>query len=208
MKMSKRDQAACLAHLGFVLHQRAQAVATNRLTFKESNKRTYLDTAIDVPASFLRKEIRRFLADQNLISGAEQNSEVERFLELITTEAGLIVARGTDETGDELYGFVHRTFQEYFAAMDVLERYRQDDNSAIVRDFLEQYVHDPHWHEVILLLFGKLLHKFATNQLHFILDHQCRSSKYWDVVQQDLFFVCTCLAQGIRIKGFSPKILF
>ena len=68
-------------------------------------------------------------------------------------EAGLIVERGTDEKGETLYGFVHRTFQEYFAAADVEERYRQDEDPSIISQFLAEHLHDPHWREVIFLLF-------------------------------------------------------
>jgi predicted NACHT family NTPase len=124
----------------------------------------------------MRREIKRFLANQHLLAGAEQNADAELFLELVRIEAGLIVARGTDETGETLYGFVHQTFQEYFAAVDVIERYQQEDDSKIIRNFLKDHLHEPHWREVILLLFGKLKHKFATAQLRGILEGKSRLS--------------------------------
>jgi hypothetical protein len=156
----------------------------------------------------MRREIKRFLVNQNLLAGAEQNTEAELFLELVRIEAGLIVARGTDETGETLYGFVHRTFQEYFAAVDVFERYQQEDDSKIIRNFLKDHLHEPHWREVILLLFGKLKHKFATAQLRGILEGKSRLSIYAEVVKQDLFFVCDCLIEGITVEtSFAKQIV-
>jgi hypothetical protein len=205
MKLSKDDQKACLAHLGFVLHQRAQEFA---LEEDEQRKPTSSDTAVDVPASFLRKELHRFLANQNLLTGAEQHTEAERLLEMVRTEAGLIVSRGTDEDGEPLYGFVHRTFQEYFAALDVLNRYQQEDDSTIIRAFFADHVHDPHWQEVILLLFGKLKHKFATGQLRLILAGKTRRSSYSDTLKQDLFFVVQCLTDGIVVdQDFASEVI-
>src|SRR5205823_6275477 len=105
------------------------------------------DAATDVPAEDMQREIERFLKSENLLSGAEINAEAERFLDLVKTEAGLIVERGTDQRGP-LYGFVHRTFQEYFAAVAVFEQSKQEDDPAIISDFLKEHFHDPHWNEV------------------------------------------------------------
>src|SRR6202030_2313319 len=100
--------------------------------------------------------------------------QASRFLELVKEEVGLIVERGTDENSESLYGFVHRTFQEYFAAADVYERYQQKEDTVIISEFLRDHLQDPHWHEVILLLFGKLKRGPATRQLRQILDGKIR----------------------------------
>ena len=142
------------------------------------------------------------------MSGAEQHAEVDRLLDMVRAEAGLIVSRGTDEDGEPLYGFVHRAFQEYFAALDVLNRYQREDDSNIIRNFLVDYVHDPHWQEVIFLLFGKLRQRFATNQLRFILAGKTRRSRYSSIIEQDLFFVANCLADGIVVdQDFADEVI-
>ena len=102
--------------------------------------------------------IVRFLNGRKLIAEVvEQHTEAERFLELMQVEAGLIVERGKNESGENLYGFVHRTFQEYFAAGHVYTDYLQEENPDIITKFLKEHLHRPHWHEVILLLLGKLI---------------------------------------------------
>lgn len=207
MKMGKESQTACIAHLGFILHQRSQE---NILSSNDT--RTSIvqneDTATDVPTRFILREIEKFLKVQKLFAGAEQEFEAGRFLELAKTEAGLIVERGTDEDGEALYGFVHRTFQEYFAAVDVYERYQQEDDSSIISDFLKEHLHDPHWHEVILLLLGKLKHKQATAQLRRVLKGESRLSKYSNILQQDLLFICDCFAEDITVENdFAQNII-
>src|SRR5690349_813930 len=183
--MLKEAHYACVAHLGFVLHERSQEKDSNKKGSKE-------DTASDVPTRFMLREIEHFLNSRKLIGEvAEQRAEAKRFLELMQIEAGLIVERGKDENSEDLYGFVHRTFQEYFAAADVYERYQQEEDPTIISEFLIEHLHDPHWHEVILLLLGKLKRKPVTAQLCQFLEGKIKSrrSQYTDIVQQDLFFV-------------------
>src|SRR6266567_3921354 len=203
MKMGKEDQYACVAHLGFALHERSQESKEGILESTSIDLTSSVrDFANDVPTKFLLREIEHFLRSRKLISEvAEQRVEAERFLELMRVETGLIVERGKDESDEDLYGFVHRTFQEYFAAADVYERYLQEDNSTIISDFLANHLHDPHWSEVVLLLLGKLKRKQATVQLRRILEGKSRLSKYTEIVKQDLFFACTCLAEEINVEN-------
>ena len=196
MKMSKDDQLACVSYLGFILHTRSQE------NFDESDKKE--DTTVDVPARFLKSKVVEFLKQQKLISeGSEQKKEAERFTALMQEEAGLIVERGTDENGEVLYSFVHRTFQEYFAAMDVYERYQQEEDPKIISKFLHEHLHDPHWREVTLLLLGRLKSMPVTKQLRDLLQGKTKSlrSRYVEIVQQDLFFVCDCLVEEIKVES-------
>jgi hypothetical protein len=62
---------------------------------------------------------------------------------------------------------------------------------------------DPYWHEIIVLLLGKLLRKPVTIQLNRILQGTMKGlrSRYTDFLQQDLFFVCDCPIEEIAIEG-------
>jgi energy-coupling factor transporter ATP-binding protein EcfA2 len=206
MMLRKEDQYACIAHLGFVLHERSQ-LDKEGPSEDATNQRALLptrDLASDVSASFLVKEIERFFQQQNLFTSvAQQRTEARRLLELVQAEVGLIVERGADETSEILYGFVHRTFQEYFAAVDVYERYQQEEDAAIISQFLVEHLHDPHWREVILLLLGKLKRKPVTAQLKDLLTGKMNSrrSRYTEILQQDLFFACLCLSEEIAIEN-------
>jgi hypothetical protein len=190
------------------LHERSQEKDEESTDLEETKSPKGL--ADDVLSRIMLKEIERFLENQHLYSSiAEQNLQAKRFLELMQVEAGLIVERGTDENGESLYGFVHRTFQEYFAAADVYERYLQEEDATIISEFLVDHLHDPHWREVILLLFGKLKRKPATAQLRQILNGKIKSrrSQYTDIVQQDLFFVCDCLIEEIAVENELAELV-
>ncbi len=202
LKLSKGDRYACIARLGFILHKRSQEKLQSGTNSEKTSSNS--DLTNDIPFKSMLREIELFLQNQKLFSSiAEQNAQAERFLELIQEEAGLIVERGTDEDGERLYGFVHRTFQEYFAAADVYECYLQEGNSTIISEFLREHLHDPHWYEVIHFLFGKLKRKQATAQFGQILEgkNQSRRSLNNDILQQDLFSICLCLIDEISVEN-------
>ncbi len=198
MKLGKEDQYACVAHLGFVLHERSQE-KKGKSTGSANNPST-TSAASDVPTRFMLKEIEHFLSGRRLLSEtAEQRAEAKRFLDLMQIEAGLIVERGKGEDGEDLYGFVHRTFQEYFAATDVYERYQQEEDPTIISAFLHEHLYDPHWYEVTLLLLAKLKRRPATLQLRQVLERESRLGRHVDILHQNLFFVCACLAEDIPV---------
>jgi hypothetical protein len=204
MQMTRDIQRATLAHLGFVLYERFQERE------KDGNSEFYGDC---LTLTQMQTEVESFLKSRQLFSPEERQLEAERFLELMRTETGLIVKRGRDDGGEALYGFIHRTFQEYFAALDIY--FRQADSphpdrpgenaNAILNTFLTRHLHDPYWQEVILLLFGKLGPVRATIQIQMILDPPegkvCCRSNHTEIIQQDLFFACTCLQEEITVQN-------
>ncbi len=197
LKLSKEDQYVCVAFLGFVLHKRSQEEVL-------ADNDEPAGMTVDVPSRFLRTNVESFLKERDLIIGrAERNKVASRFIQLVQEEAGLIVERGTAENGEALYSFVHRTFQEYFAAADIYERYQQQEDPAIISEFLMENLHDPHWREVIFLLLSKLKSTPVTNQLRQILQGKIKShrSAYTEIIQQDLFFICDCLLEEIKVEN-------
>ena len=200
IRMSREDQFACVAYLGMILHERSQDKQNER----RQGSQKVEESSTDVTGRFLQREIECFIKEQKLIAEVtKQRREAERFLALMQEEAGLIVERGKGEDGEELYGFIHRTFQEYFAAMDIYEQYEQEDTPEIVSEFLQEHLHDPHWQEVILLLISKMRRKPVTKLLGQIIEGRLRSrrSKYRTIVRQDLFFVSECLCEGVVVEN-------
>ena len=180
---------ACVAHIGFILHQRSQ----ENMHPQDS----------DVPLRELLKVVFEYLQLQHFfISRSEERIQASCFLELVREEAGLIVERGTDEQGESLYGFIHQAFQEYLAAVDVYERYLESEDPSIIRQFLIDHLHDPHWQETILLLLAKLKRGPVSTHLSAILDGTLYSqrSSYTDLFQHDLFFLYSCLIEGVIVE--------
>ncbi|MFF9280785.1 HEAT repeat domain-containing protein [Streptomyces griseosporeus] len=60
--------------------------------------------------------------------------------------------------GGEVYGFVHRAFLEYLAAIDIAQRYaaREWTEDELIDQVFVRRAEDPNWHEVLLLLVGLL----------------------------------------------------
>ncbi|GHO65586.1 hypothetical protein KSC_044780 [Ktedonobacter sp. SOSP1-52] len=199
MKMGKDEQYACVAYLGFILHERAQQVyelgTEKKLVLEEGDN--------DVPQTFLLQIIENFLAKRKVIADSnERQREAKRFCDLMLEEAGLIVERGTGSDGELLYGFIHRTFQEYFAAFWIFDQFQEDVSLKVIEDFLQKHLHDPHWHEVILLLLGKLNTRPATKVLESVKQERIMSPRsiHNDILQQALFFVGSCLVEEIVVQ--------
>ncbi|HMV46720.1 MAG TPA: hypothetical protein PKD31_03050, partial [Blastocatellia bacterium] len=76
-----------------------------------------------------------------------------KFLKYVTQRSGLLIPRGMDEEGNDLFSFVHLTFQEYFAALHL--RSLAWDFSQVVEHCSAHLTHR-YWHETILVLFEML----------------------------------------------------
>ncbi|MBE9138127.1 tetratricopeptide repeat protein [Nodosilinea sp. LEGE 07088] len=69
---------------------------------------------------------------------------VEEFLRRVRETTGLFVERAPD-----VYGFMHLTFEEYFAARDIADRDREE-----MLETIQQHWREPRWVEPILLALG------------------------------------------------------
>jgi tetratricopeptide (TPR) repeat protein len=83
------------------------------------------------------------------INGEEADSEsvrqaVEEFLRKVRETTGLFVERAPG-----VYGFMHLTFEEYFAA-----RYIVDNDQSDILEIIRSHLHEPRWNETILLALG------------------------------------------------------
>ena len=83
----------------------------------------------------------------------EAKAVIQRFLEVVETRSGLLVARDIQQR----YAFPHRTFQEYLAMRELVSA------NIVTREVLA-HRHDPTWREVLLLLIGHLVGSGHTAQ--------------------------------------------
>ncbi len=118
--------------------------------------------------------------------------EAVQFLTELGMRSGLLQYIGNDR-----FSFPHLTFQEYLTAYYITLK-------ETYTDFLMKHLHDPHWQEVILLLFGMLSgEKAATIQLRRIVE-----SASTDILKQDLFFTCTCLLEEVVVENRLVETVF
>jgi len=126
-----------------------------------------------------KKQVERFQAKE----------EAKRFVDFIQQRTGLL-----NEQGQDLYAFVHKTFQEYLCAQDI--RYKaEDEDFEIVLNHIREHLHDPHWREVLLLLIAQQKPKKAAKAMRAIL---AANSEHEEWLHRDLFFAGSCLAENIK----------
>ncbi|GEM_PF-1239302 len=73
--------------------------------------------------------------------------------------------------GGQFYAFVHRTFLEYFCALEIRERFQTEQTLTIEQLKLNIFGHwtDESWHEVLCLLSGMLAPRFVAQILGWLL---------------------------------------
>ncbi|WP_264324172.1 NACHT domain-containing protein, partial [Romeriopsis navalis] len=77
------------------------------------------------------------------------------------------------DRGADTYGFVHRTFLEYFCAMEIVYQFEKSRNLTFeqLRDeVFGQHWQDKTWHEVLQLICGMLEVKWAAQLIDYLVD--------------------------------------
>lgn len=137
----------------------------------------------------------------------ELRQDINDIISFLREDAGFIFDKGYDENGDALFGFVHLTFQEYFAAKEFNTKWKEGS----LKNNLDSYIYNSSWTEVIKLtaslfkindssrLGRKLATKFVSeiyNTEEIIPDSaRCR------------FLVCQILKEDVEIEFDTLKTI-
>ena len=113
--------------------------------------------------------------------------EARRFVELIRKRTGLL-----NEQGQDCYGFVHKTFQEYLCAQEINYQAENEYDFGIVLNEIREHLHDSHWREVLLLLIAQQKPKNAAKAIRAVLTNK---SNYEQWLHRDFLFAGNCLAE-------------
>ena len=127
-----------------------------------------------------KKQVERFQAKE----------EAKRCVDFLQQRTGLL-----NEQGQDLYAFVHKTFQEYLCAQEIGYQADDEDNFEFVLEQIREHLHDPHWREVLLLLIAQQKPKKAAKAMRAIL---AANSEHEEWLHRDLFFAGSCLAENIK----------
>ncbi len=109
------------------------------------------ETEGDLLAS--RADVGKWLKEAIAEQRGNAEEEAKEFLDYITRRSGLLIPRGVDDAGNDLFSFVHLTFQEYFAALH-LRSLAWDFNQVV--EYCSAHLTHRYWHETILVLFEML----------------------------------------------------
>ena len=83
--------------------------------------------------------------------------------------------------GADLYSFVHRTFLEYFCALEVVTQFEKVQSltfKELRNDFFGKYWRDETWNEILRLICGMLNEKFALEIVDYLLDQESDKTNY------------------------------
>jgi len=131
-------------------------------------------------------------------------SDVGKFLITVREHTGIFVERAPNH-----YGFMHLTFEEYYAARYLIDR------SKTRAGLIRQHLHDPRWEEPILLALG-LVGQESTREASELLETAILAegedasvlgftpSPYENLLGRDYLFALRCLGDHIPAH---PKLI-
>jgi predicted nucleotidyltransferase/transcriptional regulator with XRE-family HTH domain len=140
------------------------------------------------PRWWVTDSVQRFLQEELALDGNLVKEQSERVIRYLCERIGLLVERG-----DGLFGFGHRTFQEYFAAQGLL--LEADDGSDIVA-LLRPHLFHPQWEEVVIYVAASLSPQRATTLLRIILDDPDPAGRF---LRRGQLLALRCLADGATV---------
>jgi hypothetical protein len=76
--------------------------------------------------------------------------ECREFINFLRQQAGFFYEKGVDDEGNSFYGFIHLTFEEYLAAIELASKWTEGELD------LKDYVFNPRWTEIIRLAAAQL----------------------------------------------------
>lgn len=128
---------------------------------------------------------------------ADVKTAITDFLQVVHDHTGLLIERVEGR-----YGFMHLTFEEYFAAREIVSDY------TVAAARLRSLRHQARWEEVIRLA---IAYERPKNAAHFIRSaiwnvegksakNGYKPSLYEDILRRDLFLAARCLGDCVGIE--------
>ena len=118
-----------------------------------------------------------------------------QLLEKIELHTGFFLKRGTNEQGQEVYGFLHPTFAEYLTARYLAQRWVEKDQLEFAN-----FIHEASWHEVVLLMaghLGTLLDVLATRLVEKI---EALELPFEEYLHRDLMLAAEIIGDNVPIS--------
>jgi predicted nucleotidyltransferase/transcriptional regulator with XRE-family HTH domain len=137
---------------------------------------------------WVNEAVQQFLREQMALDGDVVKEQSERVIRYLCERTGLLVERG-----DGIFGFYHRTFQEYFAARGLL---LEADGGGDIVSLLRPYLFQPQWEEVVVQVAAMLSAPRATSLLRAILDDPDPAGRF---LRRSQRLALRCLADGAAI---------
>ncbi|MEM7067152.1 MAG: NACHT domain-containing protein [Cyanobacteria bacterium P01_B01_bin.77] len=117
-----------------------------------------------ISAERLARVLTEHLRDQGF---SEPREKANRLIQQLRDRNFILCYRGADT-----YGFVHRTFLEYFCALEIVNQFEKQRTLTYpqLRDeIFKEHWQDESWHEVLRLICGMIDVKFSSQLIDFLL---------------------------------------
>lgn len=115
-------------------------------------------------------------------------------LRTIEEHTGFFLHRGFDESSQRIYGFQHLTFAEYLTARYLAEQWLEHEFDLV------NYVRDPRWHEVLLLMAGHLSTWSPIMATRFTRAILGLDSPFESILHRDLLLAGEILGDNVRVE--------
>jgi GTPase SAR1 family protein len=126
-----------------------------------------------ISADRLTRILTDYLRDQGF---SEPREKANLLIQQLRERNFILCYRGADT-----YGFVHRTFLEYFCAVEIVNRFEKQRTLTFeqLRDeVFGQHWQDETWHEVLRLICGAIDPKFVGNLIEFLMGLEVERSEF------------------------------
>jgi predicted nucleotidyltransferase/transcriptional regulator with XRE-family HTH domain len=140
------------------------------------------------PRWWVNDTVQQFLREQLALEGDFLKEQGERVIRYLCERTGLLVERG-----DGMFGFCHRTFQEYFAARGLL---LELEGGGDIATLLGPYIFHPQWEEVVVHVAASLAAPRATTLMRVILDDTDPAGRF---LRRGQRLAMRCLVDGTAV---------
>lgn len=113
----------------------------------------------------LTRIVTDYLRDQGF---SEPREKANQLIQQLRERNFILCYRGADA-----YGFVHRTFLEYFCAVEIVERFERQQIltfEQLRNEVFGNHWHDENWHEVLPLITGMIDSRFGGMIIEFLMN--------------------------------------
>ena len=140
------------------------------------------------PKWWLREKITKYLVKELGFAELDAKDVGARVLRYLSERTGLIEERGLNE-----FGFLHRTFQEYFAAIGIIN---ESSDERSVPKLLRHHMYDPQWSEVVRLVASKVPPLVAQKLIRVVRDDPDSVGRF---LKRGDLLALQCLSDGVQI---------
>ena len=145
-----------------------------------------------VPRWWIAERMQDYLHHKVGFSLDNAKDASDRIIRYLTERTGLIEERGLD-----LFGFSHRTLQEYFASLGVIDEADASRSRDVTR-CLRRYHFHPQWSEVVRLVAAQLTPPPAESLLSCILDDPDPVGRF---LRRGQLLALRCLSDGTTVAN-------